>query len=282
MSKDPARMVGTFGVLLGVWAIVFWWWGPSDPPISFGDRPEGFVEPKAGGAAGSANPKPLTRVDVEGGPTIPPDPSDVTHRAPSPKAGTGHGLGVMPDGSTRVLEKPRFRDYTVRKGDTSFEAIAARPEVYGQRRWASAIREANPFVSPDRLIVGKTVLRIAVDPTNVSGKIVTIPPPAPAKPSATPPKSPDGAGAAKPTSPTNPPPATKPTPAPANATPPTPTPPTIVYTVTSGDTLSGIAKKHYGKSALWTIILDANPDVLDDPAKLKAGMKLRLPPAPKD
>jgi LysM repeat protein len=173
-----------------------------------------------------------------------------------------------------VVEKPRFRDYTIRKGDTSFEAIAARPEVYGDRRLASALRDANPFVSPDRLMVGRTVIRVPIDPANVSGRVVTLPPPRSPDVVVKPPALPDRA-----------PPAVKPPAAPVvpAAGPVVPAAaPTTVYVVAGGDTLSGIAKKHYGKSALWTIILDANQDVLDDPAKLKAGMKLRIPPAPKD
>ncbi|MFM1883678.1 MAG: hypothetical protein RJA05_2087 [Planctomycetota bacterium] len=49
------------------------------------------------------------------------------------------------------------------------------------------------------------------------------------------------------------------------------------YTVASGDTLGGIAKKTYGKEAAWTAIQAANPGV--NPNNLKVGTVLRLPAA---
>lgn len=50
--------------------------------------------------------------------------------------------------------------------------------------------------------------------------------------------------------------------------------------VKSGDTLSKIAKRVYGKSSHWRIIFEANRDRLDDPDMLFPGQLLRLPPAP--
>lgn len=47
--------------------------------------------------------------------------------------------------------------------------------------------------------------------------------------------------------------------------------------VKSGDTLSKIAKREYGKAALWRIIFEANLDRLDDPDMLFPGQLLRLP-----
>jgi len=249
-TKDPARMVGVFAVVLGLWGVVFWLWGPAAPPISFGDRPEGFVEPR-----------PLTQIQREPGAGASGSSTPVSRGA----------AGGSPE-VRRVLEKPRFRSYTVRKGDTSFEVIAARPEVFGDRRLASAIRDSNPLVSPDRLIPGRTILRIPVDPTNTEGRIVTVPVPQPScaesrpGPSPAPTPKPE---AATPKPPVNP----APSPAPAKGT---------EYVVAKGDTLSGIAKKHYGKSALWTIIVEANRNLLDDPGDLKIGMRLILPPRPAD
>ena len=159
-TKDPARMVGVFGVMLGLWGVVFWLWGPAAPPISFGDRPEGFVEPR-----------PLTQVQREPGTDGP------GSAAPASRGAAGGSPEVR-----RVLEKPQFRSYTVRKGDTSFEVIASRPEVFGDRRLASAIRDSNPLVSPDRLIPGRTILRIPLDPSNTEGRIVTVPVPQPPRP----------------------------------------------------------------------------------------------------
>jgi nucleoid-associated protein YgaU len=49
------------------------------------------------------------------------------------------------------------------------------------------------------------------------------------------------------------------------------------YTIQRGDTLSTIAKKVYGKSSKWNVILDANKDKISDAGKLKVGMKINIP-----
>ncbi len=49
------------------------------------------------------------------------------------------------------------------------------------------------------------------------------------------------------------------------------------YTVKGGDSLSKIAKQHYGDGNAWKQIFDANRDVLDDPDKIQPGQTLRLP-----
>jgi nucleoid-associated protein YgaU len=50
------------------------------------------------------------------------------------------------------------------------------------------------------------------------------------------------------------------------------------YVIKSGDTLESIAKSQYGDGALWQLIAKANPDV--DPARLRIGKELVIPPAP--
>jgi hypothetical protein len=50
------------------------------------------------------------------------------------------------------------------------------------------------------------------------------------------------------------------------------------YTVQPGDTLSGIARQIYGQSQLWTLIFEANRDSLTDPAHIKPGQSLKIPP----
>ncbi|MBX9736001.1 MAG: LysM peptidoglycan-binding domain-containing protein, partial [Phycisphaerales bacterium] len=93
-------------------------------------------------------------------------------------------------------------------------------------------------------IVGRTVLNIAKDPTNIQGKRVTLgPADAPLAP---------GAGTAAAAS-------------------------GRTYVTQPGDTLSGISKKFYGKATLWKRIADANPQALSDPAKLRAGVELVIP-----
>ena len=52
------------------------------------------------------------------------------------------------------------------------------------------------------------------------------------------------------------------------------------YTVRKGDTLSHIARAHYGKAGEWRRIFDANRDQLDDPDRIQPGQALRIPGAP--
>lgn len=51
------------------------------------------------------------------------------------------------------------------------------------------------------------------------------------------------------------------------------------HTVEKGESLSLIAKHHYGKASLWPRIYDANRDQLDDPDKIKPGQVLNIPAA---
>ncbi len=50
------------------------------------------------------------------------------------------------------------------------------------------------------------------------------------------------------------------------------------YTIAKGDTLSAIAKKHYGEASAWKRIFEANRDVLDDPDRIFPGQVIKLPP----
>ena len=52
------------------------------------------------------------------------------------------------------------------------------------------------------------------------------------------------------------------------------------YTVAKGDTLSSIAKNHYGKASAWHQIFDANRDVIDDPDRIFPGQVIKLPTLP--
>lgn len=49
------------------------------------------------------------------------------------------------------------------------------------------------------------------------------------------------------------------------------------YVVRDGDTLASISRKFYKSSAHWKKIRDANKDVVENPAKLKAGQTLTIP-----
>lgn len=50
-----------------------------------------------------------------------------------------------------------------------------------------------------------------------------------------------------------------------------------IYVVKSGDTLSGIAKKVYGKAGRWPEIFEANKDIIENPNLIRPGWKLRIP-----
>lgn len=54
-------------------------------------------------------------------------------------------------------------------------------------------------------------------------------------------------------------------------------PPTLSYTVQSGDTLSAIAKKFLGSANDYRDIFNANRDQLTDPDKIKPGQVLKIP-----
>ncbi|MCE9589547.1 MAG: LysM peptidoglycan-binding domain-containing protein [Planctomycetes bacterium] len=61
----------------------------------------------------------------------------------------------------------------------------------------------------------------------------------------------------------------------------TPTGDGTPYTIKSGDTLSTIAKQFYNSSAKWKVIYEANRAAIgNDPARLKEGLKITIPPAP--
>jgi nucleoid-associated protein YgaU len=49
------------------------------------------------------------------------------------------------------------------------------------------------------------------------------------------------------------------------------------YEIVSGDTLSGIAKKFYGKSSEYPRIFEANREVIKDADKIYPGQKIRIP-----
>lgn len=49
------------------------------------------------------------------------------------------------------------------------------------------------------------------------------------------------------------------------------------YEIVSGDTLSAVAKKYYGKSSAYMRIFEANREVIKDPDKIYVGQKIRIP-----
>lgn len=55
-------------------------------------------------------------------------------------------------------------------------------------------------------------------------------------------------------------------------------PEATLYTVQSGDSLSKIAKVHYGDAMKYPVIFKANQPMLKDPDKIYPGQVLRIPP----
>jgi nucleoid-associated protein YgaU len=55
-------------------------------------------------------------------------------------------------------------------------------------------------------------------------------------------------------------------------------PQATMYTVQPGDSLSKIAKAHYGNAMKYTVIFEANTPMLKDPNKIYPGQVLRIPP----
>ena len=49
------------------------------------------------------------------------------------------------------------------------------------------------------------------------------------------------------------------------------------YTVQGGDTLSKIAKQHYGDAGQWRKIFEANRGTISDPDKIQVGQQLTIP-----
>ena len=54
-------------------------------------------------------------------------------------------------------------------------------------------------------------------------------------------------------------------------------PPSVFYEVKSGDSLSKIAKEHYGDAMKYNIIFEANQPMLSHPDKIYPGQVLRIP-----
>ena len=72
-----------------------------------------------------------------------------------------------------------------------------------------------------------------------------------------------------------------PQPAPSPAAQPAPAPApaesAMGYIVKPGDNLGSISKKAYGTTRHWQLILEANRDVIPDPKRMRAGVRLKLP-----
>ncbi len=251
MGDSTSRLFAVLGLIIAVWVIVFWVYEPSSRRrIILDDRPPqdapapapNLPEPPSLPQAQPA--RQPTRQLVQPPESAPPPPAEpVPALPPAPIPGPGE-----------VLLPPEFDDYTVRRGET-FRDIA-RARYSDPARWV-AIAHANPLLPPDKLKPGVTVLRLPRDPDNIRGKVIKVAP-LPGAPLSTPPHTP-ASEAARPA-------------LAADAW--------RTYTVQENDTLWGIAKKLYNRPSLSSLIAEANTDVLPDPDRLKAGITLKIPPAP--
>ena len=71
---------------------------------------------------------------------------------------------------------------------------------------------------------------------------------------------------------------TLPPPPPAAEQAPPPEPEAQFYTVVRGDTLSKIARDHYGSAGKYPVIFEANRPMLEPPDRIYRGLVLRSPP----
>jgi nucleoid-associated protein YgaU len=227
MTDTPRRVFGVLCVMVAIWIATYWLYEPAawEPKVTFGETPAELVIPETPLPPADPLPPPIR--------LTPPPPAQPETSPPSQPTTV----------TRRRVEPPAFREYTVQRGDTSLESIAQKE--MGDRRLWRAIAEANPFVTPDKLRPGRTVLKIPLDPGNIQGRVVEEEVP--------------GAEA------------------PAPARPPEPA---VEYTISSGDTLSEIAKQFYGDPNLWRLIYDANRGVLKDPDHLPRNAKIQIPPRP--
>lgn len=150
------------------------------------------------------------------------------------------GVGGPAVPDGRVIP-PSFVEHVWRDGD-SLSALAERR--YGSADLWTAIARANPLRDFRRVRAGDTI-RVPLDPGNVQGVVSGEDPTAPAR---MPP--PDAPRAFE------------------------------TYVVQANENLSVIAKKVYGRSALWKRIYEANRDQLSSPDVVRQGQTLRIPPAP--
>jgi len=253
MHDRPTKVFGLMCLLVAVWIATYWLYKPGEPPVT-------FDKPSPGSVGSNAAPAADTRKAARSSPAvIRPDPlaqlspgaseaPPLRAREPGPKTATDGLQKPLPEPAERV-EPPKFRDYTVQQGDTGWKVIAQR--VYGDGSLWEAVSRANPLVTPNKLIPGRTRLRIPIDPGNIQGRLVK------AEPKPAPPEVPN---AKKPVT---------------EAAEPSKGP--IEYTIRADDTLSSISKAFYGKAGLWRTIAEANTDRIPDPDRLPVGTKIIIP-----
>jgi len=247
MTDTPSRLFGLLLVMVAIWIGVYWLWEPSDRIVTIDPRPPlaGDVEGPRPGSPVLAPSVDVPRTDLLPLPVRPP----VVEAPSEARKATEAASGPVPSGkpATRKVARvirPEFRAYTVQAGDISWERIAARREVYGDRRLWRAVAQANPLTTSDRLRAG-VKLKIAVDPeNNQEGKTVWVDEPVPGSA-----RSAGGSGAKA----------------------------EVTYEIKGDDTLWSIARQFYGSGANWRKIYDANREVIKNPDRPPTGAMIRIP-----
>lgn len=164
---------------------------------------------------------------------------DQAATASATESAAGTGAST-PASGTPPAEAGAARTHKVASGE-NLSAIAEK--YYGDPNLFSLIQDANPAVDSRRLAVGQ-VLQIPDRAAAELEKASTVSTPAPGD------DAPSDAASTE----------------------------AGVHVVRSGETLSSIANRLFGRAALWQDIYDLNRDVIGgDPANLKVGMKLKLP-----
>jgi nucleoid-associated protein YgaU len=274
MTRDPGKLAAVALLLIGVWAVVFWMHKPkSKAPF----EPTGMAALSVSGLPVGGNQPTFDQTPdlsdailrADRGEVVPPPGMPLQslsqalplapnlaqqaaeqtrlENARAGELGRGDLGSVGPGrGDTPRLVEPTFSEHTVQRGE-SFATISRK--YFGTSRHAEAIARANPFVSPTKLVPGRTVLKIPDDPENIQGKIVRGPSDGePGRPAGNAGQdSSAGSGSSR------------------------------THVVREGENLGSIARRYLGSANRWKDILDANKDKLSRPERLKVGMELVIP-----
>ena len=252
MSDGAHRFVNAALVLALIWIVTYWVWDPrgDEPGVTMDSTPAGLSVAQAEeltDVAGLDDPlfQPPTQEAYED-PAEQVDPEFAFTNGPAEEPTPRDPL--LEDAQSTggpIVEKPKWREYTLRKNE-DIMSLAVR--IYGNQRHWQAISKFNHEVDPNdpkEWREGVTI-KLPLDPENIQGLVID-------------PNTGEKVGE-----------------------PETPEPEVTEYRVASGDTLSGIAKRLYGKSSLWRVIRDANRDKVNaDGTNIRPGMVLKIPPAPR-
>jgi nucleoid-associated protein YgaU len=214
--------------------------------------------------------------DVEERPAAPPGENEkgavATPPAPSGVTPTKTGPGASPPSKSEPLTPGKERavpgapvrgsaapgggtSYTIQDGDTL--SYIAR-ERYGDDRYWTKIKEANPNIDPDHLLVGQTIVLppkdavVGAKPAADKAKETPSAAKEEAAKKASAKGAAEGGGAAK---------------------------STRTYIVAKGDTLASIARAVLKDVNRWREIYELNKEKIKDPDVLHEGTELKLPPA---